>query len=400
VENPRQTGEDNDRKLIEQRKATPGFLNRRATRKGLKHNHLERYQDTASTSMAEFQTEQSPGGSQLDAMQPTSPQPALEPSPVCDHWQQTIQAVLAVVMFVGALAMMHYYAPRATPDTPGDLQSDAKERKELRQEVHALTAQVDELKQEQAMPAMVLNRYRNSIGYIYGVYQVGFANQRPAIRARVSGTGFLVGDGLLATNRHVAEPWYGDSEAEALINRGATAMLESLVVFFPGSPTPVNLSPASSSKTCDLAILRAHNEDMNALRGLPILPLAKSPSTPGEHVTVIGYPMGIAGMVAKSPSGIYERLAYRHNDINAASELAALSLIRPSATWGHLGDVVGDKLIYDAPTAHGGSGGPVFNAKGEVIGVNSAYMDGFSGGTLGVSVESLRPLLQEAQKQR
>jgi len=27
-------------------------------------------------------------------------------------------------------------------------------------------------------------------------------------------------------------------------------------------------------------------------------------------------------------------------------------------------------------------------------------MDGFTGGTLGVSVESLRPLLQEAQKTR
>jgi len=326
---------------------------------------------------------------------PASPQETSEPSPVCDHWQQIVQAVLAVVMFVGALAMMHYYAPLAAEGTPADPLKD-----DLQKQVHVLTAQVDELRQEQDMPAVALNRYRNSIGYIYGVYQVGFANQRPAIRARVSGTGFLVGDGLLATNRHVAEPWYGDSEAQNLIDHGATAMLESLVVFFPGSPTPVNLAPASSSKTCDLAILRAHNEDMKAVRGLPILPLAKSPSTPGEHVTVIGYPMGIAGMVAKSPSGIYERLAYRHNDINAASELAALSLIRPSATWGHLGDVVGDKLIYDAPTAHGGSGGPVFNAKGEVIGVNSAYMDGFSGGTLGVSVESLRPLLQEAQKPR
>ena len=65
------------------------------------------------------------------------------------------------------------------------------------------------------MPAITLNHYRNSIGYIYGVYQVGFPNQRPAIRARVSGTGFLVGDGLLATNHHVAEPWYGDPEARS-----------------------------------------------------------------------------------------------------------------------------------------------------------------------------------------
>jgi S1-C subfamily serine protease len=312
-----------------------------------------------------------------------------ESSPVCDSWQQTVQAVLALVMFLGALALVHYYGPRAAQGAPPD---------DLQKQVHALTAQIEEFKQEQEMPALVLSRYRNSIGYIYGVYQVGFPNQRPALRARVSGTGFLVGDSLVATNRHVAEPWFGDSEAQALIHRGATAMLENLVIFFPGSPTPVSLTPASASKTSDLAILRAQNSDI--LRGMPILPLASSPSSPGEHVTVIGYPMGIAGMVAKSPSSIYDRLAYRHNDISAASELAALSLIRPSATWGHLGDVVGDKLIYDAPTAHGGSGGPVFNAKGEVIGVNSAYMDGFSGGTLGVSVESLRPLLQEAQKPR
>jgi len=312
-----------------------------------------------------------------------------EQNPVCESWQQTVQAVLAVVMFVGSLAMLHFYAPGAAQGAPPD---------NLQKQVHELTAQVEQLKQEQGMPAVLLTKYRNSIGYIYGVYQVGFPNQPPAVRARVSGTGFLVGDGLLATNRHVAEPWYGDSESENLIQHGAQATLESLVIFFPGSPTPVDLAPATASKTADLALLRTVGPD--SVRGLPILPLAKSPSAPGERVTVVGYPMGIAGMVAKSPSGIYERLAFRHNDINAASELAALSLIRPSATWGHLGDVVGDKLIYDAPTAHGGSGGPVFNSKGEVIGINSAYMDGFSGGTLGVSVDSLRPLLDEAQKQK
>jgi S1-C subfamily serine protease len=314
---------------------------------------------------------------------------AQESSIVSDSWQQTVQAVLGVILLLGAFAMVHYYSPTAALAQPP---SDPT----LQKQVFELTAQVEQLQQDQAMPAVVLNRYRNSIGYIYGVYQVGFANQRPAVRARVSGTGFLVGNGLMATNRHVAEPWYGDAEAEKLIDQGATAMLENLVVFFPGSPTPVNLSSASVSKTSDLAVL--HVEDAEALRGLPVLPLAKSSGSPGQLVTVIGYPMGIAGMVAKSPSGIYERLAYRHNDISAASELAALSLIRPSTTCGHLGDVVGEKLIYDAPTAHGGSGGPVFNTKGEVIGVNSAYMDGFSGGTIGVSVDSLRPLLQEAQK--
>lgn len=326
--------------------------------------------------------------------QPDPPDPASKTAPpqesiVCDSWQQMIQGVLAVMMLVGAVAMVHYYGRSAAQSVPPD---------DLQKRVHELTVEVEQLKQEQSMPAVVLGRYRNSIGYIYGIYQVGFPNRRPSIRARVSGTGFLVGDGLIATNRHVAEPWYGDSEAQTMIEEGAIGTIESLVIFFPGSPTPVNLVPGAVSKTSDLAVLRS--QDANATRGLPTLPLAKSAGAAGQLVTVIGYPMGIAGMVAKSPSGIYERLAYRQNDLHAASELAALSLIRPSTTCGHLGDVVGDKLIYDAPTAHGGSGGPVFNSNGEVIGVNSAYMDGFSGGTLGVSVESLRPLLNETQQPR
>jgi len=58
--------------------------------------------------------------------------------------------------------------------------------------------------------------------------------------------------------------------------------------------------------------------------------------------------------------------------------------------------VIDGRLIYDAPTAHGGSGGPVFNSNGEVIGINSAYVDGFSGGSIGISIEPLRGLLQEA----
>jgi S1-C subfamily serine protease len=317
----------------------------------------------------------------------SEPEISQEPSEVSDSWQQMVQAVLAIVLLIGAVAMFHYYAPVMAQGAPPD---------ELQKQVTQLTQHVEQLEREQAMPALVLNRYRNSIGYIYGIYQVGFASQPATIRARVSGTGFLVGDGLFATNRHVAEPWYGDSEAEGLMHRGATAMLESLVVFFPGSPMPVTLTPGAVSSTGDLAVLKI--EDKDAVRGLAVLPLAKGVASPGELVTVIGYPMGIAGMVAKSPSGIYQRLAYRHNDITAASELAALSLIRPSTTCGHLGDVVGDKLIYDAPTAHGGSGGPVFNANAEVIGVNSAYIDGFSGGTLGVSVEALRPLIDAAEK--
>lgn len=270
------------------------------------------------------------------------------------------------------------------------------EQTRLQQEILQLSSQVQQLRQEQAMPTMVLNRYRNSICYIYGVYHVGIPHERPGLRARLSGTAFVVADRLLATNRHVAEPWYEDPESEALIRLGATPVLEKLIAFFPGAPTPVTVTPIVLSGNADLAILRAETAPVTKVS--EPLPLADTTPPPGELVTVIGYPMGVAGMVAKSPAAIYERLAYRHDDIGAVNELAVLALIRPSATVGHLGDVVGDKLVYDAPTAHGGSGGPVFNSRGEVIGVNAAFIDGFSGGTLGIGIESLRPLIQAAQK--
>jgi len=302
--------------------------------------------------------------------------------------------VLAVCLLLGMTLLVRYY-PSAKPPDP---QKSDLQRNELQRQVLQLGHEVQQLQQEQAMPALVLHRYRNSICYIFGVYQVGYRGRQPEFRARISGTGFVVADGLLATNRHVAEPWYEDPQSTLLIGKGATPQLEKLLAFFPGLPTPVIITPAVVSAQGDLAILRI--EDTDAVHQLRPLPLAAEIPNPGELVAVVGYPMGVLGMVAKSPPAVYDRLAFRRDDQGAANELAALSLIRPSSTCGHLGDVVGDKLIYDAPTAHGGSGGPVFNSQGEVIGVNAAYIDGFSGGTLGVSVRALKPLITAAKGAR
>ncbi len=304
-----------------------------------------------------------------------------EEEPVCVAWQRLVQAALIFFLAITILVLAHYFL---TPNS-----------KALQQQIRTLSEQVEQLKQEQAMPSVVLNRYRNSICYIFGIYQVGFPGEKPVQRTRISGTGFVVADRLIATNRHVAEPWYGDPDSDALIEKGATARLEKMVAYFPGSEAPVNLTAAALSPDGDLAVMRM--SDVGALKFRP-LPLASEKPNAGELVAVVGYPMGVLGMMAKAPTPVYARLAFRHDDQGTATELAALSLIRPSATCGHLGDVVGDKLIYDAPTAHGASGGPVFNSQGQVVGVNAAYIDGFSGGTLGVSSQALKPLIERAQR--
>lgn len=266
---------------------------------------------------------------------------------------------------------------------------------ELRSEIHELTKKLEQLENEQTMPAVVLERYRNSICYVSGIYEVRLNNRAPAVHAQFSGTGFVVTNGLVATVRHVAEPWYRDKEDAALLRRGATAHLEKMLAFFPDLSQAVNISPAVVSAQEDVAVLRIDDPDMvGELRPVPLAD--KSPS-PGELVSVVGYPMGVFGMLAKSPRPVYDRLVFRHDD-RVPAQLASLSLIRPSATCGHLGDVVGEKLIYDAPTAPGASGGPIFNSHGEVIGVNAAYVDGFSGGTLGISIRTVLPLIASAGK--
>lgn len=295
-------------------------------------------------------------------------------------WQRFVQGLLGVLALVGALVMAHYYAP--------------PEIGSLEKQVHDLSRQVEELQKQQSMTAVAVDDARDSVAYIYGIYHVAGTAQH--FRARVAGTGFVVAPGLLATNRHVAEPWFGDHEVDSVLRHGGSPVLEKLVAYFPGSPLPVTLQPVVLSKRGDLAILRM--ESTAFTDKLRPLTLSQGPPRVGESISVLAYPMGVTGMVAKSPAMFYERLSSHPDNAETAGELAALSLIRPSATFGHIGDVSGDKLIYDAPTARGGSGGPVLNLHGQVVGVNSAYIDGFSGGTLGITATELSPLIQSARQ--
>src|SRR5512146_3275196 len=52
-----------------------------------------------------------------------------------------------------------------------------------------LSAEVRQVRQEQAMPSRVLDRYRNSICFIYAVYELPMQGHR-SIVLRTSGTGF------------------------------------------------------------------------------------------------------------------------------------------------------------------------------------------------------------------
>ncbi len=75
-------------------------------------------------------------------------------------------------------------------------------------------------------------------------------------------------------------------------------------------------------------------------------------------------------------------------------ELARRHLIRPTATQGHIGDVLRDKIVYDAQTTSGGSGGPLFDNDGKVIGINFAMVRQFGGSNFAIPVGFGKSLLK------
>jgi serine protease Do len=77
-------------------------------------------------------------------------------------------------------------------------------------------------------------------------------------------------------------------------------------------------------------------------------------------------------------------------------KLSAAGLILPLATRGIVGQVTPNAVVYDAGTTYGGSCGPVLNMQGEVIAVNTAIMEGFSGANLGLPTARILPFLQQS----
>ncbi|PYX97803.1 MAG: hypothetical protein DMG62_15715 [Acidobacteria bacterium] len=269
---------------------------------------------------------------------------------------------------------------------------------ELLGRVNQLDAELKQLRKQEKQPSDIISSARNSICFIVSSYRLSASDgpPSPSLHYRLFATGFLTDDGIVVSNRHVMEPWFGDAKAQRLIFQGFLPTRERVLAYFPSLATPAELSDFATSSEADVATAHVH---LPARAAVSPLRLAQLPSAPGDPVLVIGYPLGVTTMLAKSTALPYELSGLR-SDERQVDRLAQINLIRPSATQGHLSDVIGMSLMYDASTAHGSSGGPVLNMRGEVVGVNAALINGFNGTSLGVSVEALHDLLHAIELQR
>ena len=209
----------------------------------------------------------------------------------------------------------------------------------------------------------------------------------PPLQLDVFGTGFLVTrDGRLLTNHHVAEPWWSNDELKQLLDRGAIAFAASYTAYFPGSSQGISAKIERISSHVDLATLKL-DAAVPPHTALLQLDDRNEASVTGDPVVLIGYPAAIEGILARAGSDVAKGVAENAHEVTQiVSRLASQHLIRPTTTQGHIGDVLTDKIVYDAATTSGGSGGPLFNRDGKVIGVNFAMLSDFGGSNLAIPI--------------
>jgi DNA-binding response OmpR family regulator/S1-C subfamily serine protease len=217
----------------------------------------------------------------------------------------------------------------------------------------------------------------------------------PEVRLDIFGTGFLAStDGQILTNRHVAEPWWQNDELKEMLDQGLEPVIAEMAAYFPGVPHGVAINTKKISSTADVAIVKGN------ISGLRIKQVAlaegRRSAISGGPVVLLGYPTALNAILARAGAETLQSIATatKGDPKQVMEELARRNLIRPVITQGHIGEVLADKIVYDAQTTSGGSGGPLFNNEGKVIGINFAMVREFGGSNFAIPVGYGKSLLK------
>jgi DNA-binding response OmpR family regulator/S1-C subfamily serine protease len=216
----------------------------------------------------------------------------------------------------------------------------------------------------------------------------------PEVHLDVFGTGFLVSaSGQILTNHHVAEPWWQNDDLKETLDQGLEPVIAEMTAYFPGVPQGIAINTEKISSAADVAVVKGN---VSALRIKQIaLADGRRAAVSGSPVVLLGYPTALDAILARAGAETLRSIATasKGDPKQVMEELARRNLIRPVTTQGHIGDVLPDKLVYDAQTTSGGSGGPLFNNEGKVIGINFAMVREFGGSNFAIPVSYGRSLL-------
>jgi serine protease Do len=212
------------------------------------------------------------------------------------------------------------------------------------------------------------------------------------------GSGFHVGQGYVLTNRHIAQPWIADDRAQSITGGlNAQPRLRKLIAYFPNIPQAIPLKFKGAAQRDDLAVCSLDIPETPET--IPSLPLeADSDAVAvGKTVVMMGYPSGPDRLLALLDDAESRGIQQRYGTPMAQlAYLAETKRIQPLTTQGSITDLDVRRIVYDARTAEGGSGAPLFGPSGRVIGVNFAVFTENQASNFAVPIRFGMPLLERS----
>jgi hypothetical protein len=112
---------------------------------------------------------------------------------------------------------------------------------------------------------------------------------------------------------------------------------------------------------------------------------------------MMGYPSGPDRLLALLDDAESRGIQQRYGSLDSLlGYLAQNRRIQPLTTQGNITDLDVRRIAYDARTAEGGSGAPLFGPSGRVIGVNFAVFTENQASNFAVPIRYGLPLLERA----
>jgi S1-C subfamily serine protease len=212
------------------------------------------------------------------------------------------------------------------------------------------------------------------------------------------GSGFYVGNGFVLTNRHIAQPWLADDRAQSISGSiRSQPRLKKLNAYFPDYPQAIALKFRAAAQRDDLSVCSLDMPEIP--ESIPLLPLETDPDAVavGKTVVMMGYPSGPDRLLALLDDAESRGIQQRYASLDALlGYLAETRRIQPLLTQGNITDLDIRRIAYDARTADGGSGAPLFGPSGRVIGVNFAVFTENQASNFAVPVQFGISLLERA----
>ena len=171
------------------------------------------------------------------------------------------------------------------------------------------------------------------------------------------------------------------SDGEVLTNNHVVAAATSVTVTLFGQTNPRPARVIGTDPTQDLALVQIEN-----VKGLPTVQLGDSNlALVGDNVLAIGNALALAGGLTVT-EGI---VSSKNRSLTATSDITGRS------------ENLSGLIQTDAAINSGNSGGPLVNASGQVIGMNTAVAESTQGNApaqdigFAIAIDTIKPLLAQ-----